>query len=459
MMRARFLALTFVAFSLAWAYPSAQTSSTFRQWLAANTLTADVVLDAPIEWLSRATAGARIDAVTSDWHLVEVSPWTACGPDESDTDVSTGIQTATQLYERTVVLPPVNGGGTPPLDETRTVTQACAYTPPQPTELTWPSHWSELPQYGEVGKGAQPPAGWEDCSGYPEPRNFIEAQWHDAASGDLREARHMHVGACFPLEVKGIFQIDLRIITFHWNDATFMGLRKTVIRGADGIAKIMASPIRADLPGEIRAGLSEHMHKFYLPVRYNTLTGTSDGRKLFEYDIDIQRADGVHHLTRLQVPMLVNNGGGRPVRDASAGVIGAEGWANFFRPDGTEYSPASYLRAEMFNWDPKFRVQTSPPRFEDGHEQYFIVRGAGRNGVPITLLATMNPDLHLHPPAYGDVHLDEVPTSSNVQPFYVEPRSKKAGDRFMIRTADQVPGNPDGAFATLLVVTIGKSRQ
>ena len=64
-----------------------------------------------------------VDAVVSDWSDWSASSaWSACVG---------GQQTRTETRTRTVLVPAQGAGVTPPLSETRTVTQACV-TPPQP---------------------------------------------------------------------------------------------------------------------------------------------------------------------------------------------------------------------------------------------------------------------------------------------------------------------------------------
>src|SRR5688500_2623930 len=68
----------------------------------------------------------------------------------------------------------------------------------------WPADAASLPR--------QPKACWltgDDC--YPEPRNFIEAQWHESPIGDLDRARHIHLGAALPRIVRGVVRVDLRV--------------------------------------------------------------------------------------------------------------------------------------------------------------------------------------------------------------------------------------------------------
>ena len=67
---------------------------------------------------------APVDAVVSDW-----SAWSASG---GWSECANGQQSRTETRSRTVLTPAQNGGSTPPLSETRTVSQACTVAPPPP---------------------------------------------------------------------------------------------------------------------------------------------------------------------------------------------------------------------------------------------------------------------------------------------------------------------------------------
>lgn len=327
---------------------------------------------------------------------------------------------------------------------------ACASTA---VAQTWQEVW---PGYDAATSAAQAPAGWEDCSGYPERRNFLEAQWHDAASGNLDEARHLHIGACIPEQVSGIFQIDWRIVTFHWSDATFLGIRKNPIRTGDGIVKLMPAPYSARLPGSVRVPLTEHMHKLWLPVRYDTRKMLTDGAKLMECDVDIQRKDGVHHLVRIQIPLTFVNGEGRSVVNSGAGYYAVESWMTKV-VDGVEVSPFGYLRGELFNF--LSGTTYKPRRFESQSETAYYWRAKSNKAArTITAMAVVDPDLHQHPPFYGTVVLPDTKAPAASTIFSVFP-TLHAGNRLMFRSADQTPGLPDGAGASLFILTIGKDGQ
>ena len=330
-------------------------------------------------------------------------------------------------------------------------------TPPPREALAFSTNWRDL--WPSWTPAATPPAGWETCEGYPERRNFIEAQWHDAAGGDLEHARHLHIGGCFPEKARGVFQIDLRIMTFHWGDSILNGLRKNPCRNCDGLKRVAPSPVRADLFGAFRMPLKDHIHKVWLPVRYDTRGMPKGGNHLMEFDADIQRADGGHHLVRLQVPLFFDPTGTTDTTGLvpGAGTFGAEGWTTLAE-NGVVISPFGYLRAEVHNWksqDPAYRM----PRFEGETVPEWRFRPvenvAGRLNQGAVF---MNPDLHQHPPFYGAVLLPDTAKATKKQVFVVRPPWPQAGDRFVFRSSDQTPGLSYGAAATLLVITTRKGQ-
>lgn len=82
-----------------------------------------------IDYVRVYTKGPVVDAVVSDWSEWQAtSSWSACAID--------GTQYMTEQRTRTVLQPAQNGGATPPLSETRTVTQSCTFVPPPPPTFT-----------------------------------------------------------------------------------------------------------------------------------------------------------------------------------------------------------------------------------------------------------------------------------------------------------------------------------
>jgi hypothetical protein len=105
---------------------------------------------------------------------------------------------------------------------------------PDPTDTPLPTPApTDTPQPTDIPAGTPPaptpsqvPAGPDrlTCTGYPEPRIFVESQswWMQTPGANGTQFGHMHVGACMPYHqtLTGIVGIDVRII-LHDNPGTF----------------------------------------------------------------------------------------------------------------------------------------------------------------------------------------------------------------------------------------------
>lgn len=422
-----------------------------------TTADAEYVFASLAELQTFVAALVPFDETYSEWQLTSADAWGACQPD--------GQQSRAETWTRAVTAPAQWGGASgAPLTETRTGTQACVYVPPPPppppppTSLPFSVNWRDL--WPDWTPASLPPQGswasYEAGQGYAEPRVWHEAQWHDAADGNLEHARHLHVGAWIPKVVTGVFQIDLRILTFHWNGVTMNGLRKNPVRGATGLLKVAPSPVRSDLLGEFRLPLTDHMHKVWLPIRYDPRQMTASGTFGIEFDVDIQRPDNIHHLARL-LTFIGFDPQNTGAVTGDGGSVAAEGWMSAFDPvTGAEQNVFGYVHTEVQNWaniPPDYRA----PRYETSKYDYFRFKPGVLDPGNVTKgLAMRNPDLHQHPPFYGDVLLPEA-DSLVAKAIWVTPgRPLKAGDRYVFRTSAQAPNDPRGAAATLVVVGIGK---
>ena len=306
-----------------------------------------------------------------------------------------------------------------------------------------------------------PPAGWTTGEGYPEPRQFIEAQWHDAPDDNLEQARHFHLGAAVPRVARGVFRLDLRVVTFHHFSGIFAGIRKALIRVPGGAARYLPAPVKPRAPGTYNTPLTQHMHEFYVPLYFDTRSAREDGTHLMEIDATMVRDDGRTQNVRLQVPIYLDNGDtpvldgktglpalnadGQPIKRTlvnRGGAPGAEGWIS----NTVEASaPFGYLRTSLRN----------VRRFEDEAPALPLeVHSNALPGASVDQMVTINPDLHKHPPLQGTVIVDrnEIFVKKAITSVMNQP-PMIAGDRLMARTA--VTGTEEGAGATLLVVTLG----
>ncbi len=75
--------------------------------------------------IAAAVSGGPVNCVVSAWAMQSATSWGAC---------TNGQRSRTETWARSVVTPPANGGAAcPALTETRTATQSCSTTQPQPT--------------------------------------------------------------------------------------------------------------------------------------------------------------------------------------------------------------------------------------------------------------------------------------------------------------------------------------
>ena len=284
------------------------------------------------------------------------------------------------------------------------------------------------------------PSGWLTGEGYPEPRNFIEAQWHEASDGNLDRARHIHLGAAMPRIVKGRVRLDVRVQHFHFQGGTFDSIRKVVVRTPQYVTKVMPAPKKPTKMGLFQIAITEHLQQTYVPVDLDFRSVLEDGWFLMEIDASTRRPDGRMVNVRLQTKIYVANNGTRPDRIVNHAAV--ETWLSttaVFR------NTFGYLRVEANG----LRRFTSDPVIEP------TVKVKGRLDQEHTLLATVNPDLHRHPPAYGQVMIDQyvAAVTPKKAPLRLFAPALSPGDGLLLRFGAFDP--TEGAGASLLLVRVG----
>ena len=308
--------------------------------------------------------------------------------------------------------------------------------PPQPGPTPgWPTV-KQLP--------TTPLSCWTTGQGcYPEPRNFIEAQWHEAPNNNLDQARHIHLGAAFPRVFKGIVRLDLRVVAFHMEGAQFEGIRKALIR-VEGHRRLLPEPWKKGKQGLFKTRVTKHLQEFYVPLYLDVTHAANSGTHLLEIDASFRSPDGHDSAIRLQVPIVIDNG--KPSVPNKVGAIAVEGWVS----DRDGSTPFGYLRLAA----PRVR------RFVSERVEPMDLYVSGLENRTLSALAAVNPDLHKHPPAYGMVLLDQYVTmdfnARTIEKRVFQP-ALGVGDRLLFRVGDADPElPPSGAGAVLLVVTIGQ---
>jgi hypothetical protein len=286
-----------------------------------------------------------------------------------------------------------------------------------------------------------PSPGWVTGDGYPEPRNFIEAQWHEAHDGNLDKARHIHLGAAMPRIVKGMVRLDLRVQHFHFQGATFDSIRKVVVRTPQYVAKVMPAPKNPEKMGLFQIPITEHLQQTYVPVDLDFRSVLEDGWFLMEIDASTRRADGRTVNVRLQTKIYVANNGTLP--DTIVNHAAVETWLS---TTALLRNTFGYLRVEA----------NGLRRFESDPLVEPAVKVKGRLDQEHSLLAAINPDLHQHPPSYGQVTVDQYvdPVTPKKEPLRLFGLALSPGDGLLLRFGAFDP--TEGAGASLILVRIGK---
>lgn len=333
-----------------------------------------------------------------------------------------------------------------------------------------------------------PVLGWsaiETGIGYPEPRGPIEAQGHLGAGYDLNHARHIHVLCPTQRAITGSALIECRLRFFHAEGFRLTGVHVTWRGGAvDVLTPSPAKDASSPLDGIYDDLIDEPIEDRYVPIKLTTTRDVADGKRAFELDVKGRMTDGRSDNTRLLGGCIeVRNG--RDTRKDVSCAVGAEYWLS----NTATQTATGYIHAEIRN----------PRRFD--MDQYaltatLIAKGTNDPARQLKLLATINPNLHMLPDAdhgmplmYGyplwprpfdpETTIGEdaprkvsvstaadgtVKTSIKWLPQVVSQPTMVVGDREMFRVAD--PGvaadgtilRPEGAFASLIVVTLGKGQ-
>ena len=286
-----------------------------------------------------------------------------------------------------------------------------------------------------------PPDGWLTGEGYPEPRNFIEAQWHEASDGNLDKARHIHLGAAMPRIVKGLVHLDLRVQHFHFEGGMFESIRKVVVRTPQHVSKVLPAPKKPKKMGLYQISITRHLQETYVPLLLDFRSVQEDGWYLMEVDASTRRPDGRTINVRLQTKVYVANNGTIP--EAIVNHVAVETWLS---SNAVFPNTFGYLRAEA----------TDVRRFESDPPIEPIIRLKGRLDQDHILLATINPDLHQHPPAYGHVMIEQyvAAVTPKKAPLKLFAPALSVGDRLLLRFGAFDPA--EGAGASLILVRVGK---
>lgn len=333
----------------------------------------------------------------------------------------------------------------------------------------------------------EPVYGWETLTsgiGYPEPRGPIEAQGHLSATYDANASRHLHVLCATPKRISGRALIECRLRFFHAQNFRLVGVHVTWRGGP--VTVVQPSPAKlasSQLDGIYNDLMTEHMEDRYLAILLDTTVDPNDGFRALEIDVKGKMPDGRSDNIRL-LGGKIEVFNARPTRKDVSGAYGAEYWLS----NTATQTSTGYIHIEIQN----------PRRFDtDPYTTTTSLLGKGTNDLrrDMLLLATVNPNLHLHPTTdeewaqmYGYVLTGPfdprtsigVPAPRRVQwsldkdgtlqpsvkwlPLQVSQPTLNVGDRLMVRGTD--PGiaadgsitRPEGTIGSLFVVTLGKGQ-
>ena len=167
-----------------------------------------------------------------------------------------------------------------------------------------------------------PPLGVDplNCTGYPEPRIFLESQawWRTTPGKSGTDHGHIHVGTCFPYAQKlsGKVDFDIRVI-LHDNPGTVKVVR-VQLAGDFGQIAAVQFPVSAKcpVPGTCT---------FWYHVTVDTTKSPYDGRQEFRFHASVAEPDGTTMLPSTGWQAYLVNG--KPVNDyRSYDMTEARGW-------------------------------------------------------------------------------------------------------------------------------------
>jgi len=308
-----------------------------------------------------------------------------------------------------------------------------------------------------------------DC--YPEPRNFIEGQWHQTTTDEMTfdYSKHWHMGAAFPYMTSGVIRIDLRLLPFHRAGEVFENVRDVKLENCGGYCpRLLPAPYKSTVPGLFKVPITDnHPAPFYVPIYIDSRNAPYDGPDTIKISssVSFRDAEGLVRGANLSMVVEVYLRNGKPCRvtpcpapKPNGGRISLNGWINATTHlDGLPApSPFGYLNIVAYDVR---RFDTAPM------DRPIDLRLPSRAGHLATLLATKNPDLHTHPPNYGNVMYDQALSFTKVKwpqqdaAVLLQQPVQVPGDRLVFRHADYTPAVDSGitsAGATLIAVTLGK---
>lgn len=230
------------------------------------------------------------------------------------------------------------------------------------------------------------------CTGYDQPRVFLEAQdwWQPTVSG-TEDFGHVHLGICFPLEqpVAGVVHFDF-VVQLHNNPGLFTNVRIHLLDG--NFVNHIAVRVNVGETAAQHCPLTPDNCKWVIPVDLNTTVSTTDGYDTFRGAAIVTHpgSGGTKQFAGPAWPLLLANGGGRPVKSVSPTRIVGASW----------YTGALYNVAEF----------DSPlPATVSGVWSPTVATHPGAGGIAVRhSFVSLDPAFHAVPAYPGQVLLDQA---------------------------------------------------
>lgn len=252
------------------------------------------------------------------------------------------------------------------------------------------------------------------CTGYPEPRIFLESQgwWVTSGNDGITEGNdagrnfgHIHIGACFPLfqRVSGVVGFDLRIL-MHDNPGRVTFVRPFICNNQQ--SDCYRAPDVVFSPALTCAVAS---CTFYQHVDIDTTRWHYDGLNGVRFRPEVLEPDG--NTLRAANNWLMDIQNGNPPRTFVGGptYIDAKGWYH------GNYSS----------------VKISDGYTPNPHAQFAVTYRCGSTNEAVQdCLVTVDPDFHATPPSFGTVQSDN--TLTKFQRVVVSPSDFASGSHALV---------------------------
>ena len=330
-----------------------------------------------VEAVARADDSAAVAHVTALGGSTAMGPFPPMGPaasSEPDLPIARDVPGGSGSGEADPATAAGNGNSTASHDDH---SQPPAATPPPA-----PHPMPPMPGMGEHG-------GSLDCSGYPEPRVWVESQDWWSPIPELGGMGHMHMGMCFPVgqTVAGPVAFDLRVVLHH-NAGT---LTRIKMQDDQSTEHLVLRPNRA---------VGDGVYWFNVSIDTRNMP---DGLRLFRFYADLEHPNGNRQTARPIFPLRVENGGADNNWSDRQHELRATAWYREANPDldwgyvGAvieNYNPGPYLGTAAFearcfvNGENGDAAASSPalsswsvhvdPDFHAGNPGILIAQGSGQ---------------------------------------------------------------------------------